>query len=283
MISVKAALSRFKWRIINSVVCRSIQKFFEILPLTLSSRVLQEIDIVRALDYGKARILCRVHSVSERSRLRSCAKEPRTVKWIEANASRHRVFYDVGANVGAYSLIAASTAEDMKVYAFEPSFATYGTLVRNTLLNRLEQRVHTYPIALANHTGESRFHMSSVASGAAEHSVGRPVDMYGKVFTPMAVFGVLAFEMDAFRALFGLPCPEFLKIDVDGNEIDVLRGAVRTLSDSSLRSILVEVREDSDVETAVRDLLAEHRFLHTGTGYATSAGFANLEFERDGG
>jgi hypothetical protein len=83
--------------------------------------------------------------------------------------------------------------------------------------------------------------------------------------------------------MFELPCPEFLKIDVDGNELEVLLGGVQTLSNPALRSILVEVREDSDVERAVRDLLAQFSFLHTGTGYATSAGFANLEFERDGG
>ena len=283
MSTVKAALSLLKWILINSVLCRPIQKLLETLPLTLSSRVLQEIDIVRALDYDKARLLLRVHSVSERSRLKSCAKEPRTVRWIEENTSKYRVFYDIGANVGAYSLIAASVAEDMKVFAFEPSFSTYGTLVKNTLLNRLEQRVHTYPVALANHTGETRIHMSSIASGAAEHSVDRPVDMYGEVFTPMAVLGVLAFQMDAFRKMFELPCPEFLKIDVDGNELEVLLGGAQTLSNPALRSILVEVREDSDLERAVRDLLAQFGFLHTGTGYATSAGFANLEFERDGG
>jgi FkbM family methyltransferase len=283
MSTVKTTLSRLKWRIINSVICRPIQKLLEILPLVLSSRVLQEIDIVRALDYGKVRLLLRVHSVSERSRLRSCAKEPRTVRWLEANTAKYRVFYDIGANVGAYSLIAASTAEDMKVFAFEPSFSTYGSLVRNTLLNRLEHRVHTYPIALSNHTGESRFHMSSMASGAAEHSVDRPIDMYGKVFTPMAVYGVLTFEMDAFRSMFGLPCPEFLKIDVDGNEVEVLRGAAQTLSDTTLRSILVEVREESDMDSSIRELLAKYNFLHTGTGYATSPGFANLEFERAGG
>ena len=280
MSTFKAALSRIKWVIINSFICRPIQKLLEILPLVLSSRVLQEINIVRALDYSKTLILVRVHSVSERSRLRSCAKEPRTVKWIEENTAKYRVFYDVGANVGAYSLIAASATEDMKVFAFEPSFATYSTLVNNMLLNKLEQRVHTYPIALSNHTGESRFHMSSIASGAAEHSDDRPIDMYGRVFMPKAVFGVLTFELDAFRSMFGLPCPEFLKIDVDGNEVEVLRGAAKTLSDATLRSILVEVREDSDMEGSVHDLLAQYNFLHTCTGYATSVGFANLEFER---
>ncbi len=281
MKKIKISLSDLKWWIINYIICLPIQKFIEFLPLTLSSRVLQEINIVSQLDYKKSKLLLKVQSVSERARLKSCAKEPRTVQWIEENLLNHNVFYDVGANVGAYSLIAASAHKNVSVFSFEPSFSTYGTLVKNVLLNGLENQVHTYPIGLSNITEESRFNMSSTVSGAAEHSVGSAINYLGKPFTPKAIFSVLAFEIDAFRTMFDLPCPEFLKIDVDGNELEILKGAVKTLSNEKLKSILIEVHVGSVVDMAVRNMLEKYGFSHSGTSYVITPGFANIEFQRD--
>ena len=169
------------------------------------------------------------------------------------------MFYDVGANVGAYSLIAATAHKNVSVFSFEPSFSTYGTLVKNVLLNGLENQVHTYPIGLSNITEESRFNMSSMVSGAAEHSVGSAVNYLGKPFTPKAIFSVLAFEIDAFRTMFDLPCPEFLKIDVDGIEHLVLAGIGHLIR--STRSILIEVNKSFLTQSnSLNELLISQHF-----------------------
>ena len=178
-------------------------------------------------------------------------------------------------------MIAASTNQNVSVFSFEPSFSTYGTLVKNVLLNGLENQIHTYPIGLSNMTEESRFNMSSMVSGAAEHSVGAAVNYLGKPFIPKAIFSILAFEMDTFITMFDLPYPEFLKIDVDGNELEILKGAVKTLSNQKLKSILIEVHEGSDVDRAVRVTLEKYGFYHSGTSYVITPGFANIEFQRD--
>jgi hypothetical protein len=74
------------------------------------------------LDYEPAEILVGVTSRAEiLSRLRPVAKEPWTVRWLERNIRTDDVLYDIGANVGAYTLIAAALRRrGVRVVAVEP-------------------------------------------------------------------------------------------------------------------------------------------------------------------
>lgn len=77
---------------------------------------------MRKLDYNKKSLYIFTENIREfETRANSCLKEPETIKWIEDNSKKCKVFYDIGANIGAYSLVAAING--MKVLAFEPSFA----------------------------------------------------------------------------------------------------------------------------------------------------------------
>ena len=83
-------------------------------------------------------------------RARSCKKEPWTVAWIEESMSGGGVLYDVGANVGTFSLVAAKVcARRGTVVAFEPGFASYAHLCGNIVLNRCEAIIIPVPLALA--------------------------------------------------------------------------------------------------------------------------------------
>src|SRR5688572_14716010 len=61
----------------------------------------------RRLDYDRADIYLRVTSKVEGFRIHACAKEPFTIEWIHGQLRAGDVLYDIGANVGAYSLVAA--------------------------------------------------------------------------------------------------------------------------------------------------------------------------------
>src|SRR3954469_24979416 len=93
---------------------------------------------IAMLDYS-APIEMAINSSFDISRLRGCEKEPETVSWIESSLKPDSVFYDVGANVGAYALIAAQ--EGVRTFAIEPSPATFATLSENIILNRVSERV----------------------------------------------------------------------------------------------------------------------------------------------
>jgi FkbM family methyltransferase len=181
------------------------------------------------LDYAGAEILVGVTSRAElTSRLRPAAKEPWTVAWLERSVRAGDVLWDVGANIGAYSLIAASLGrEAAAIVAVEPAFASYAALCENVVLNGCQDAVLPLPVLLGDST---RLVTLGVAeAGAAEHEVGG-----GGLPT-------LSYRLDDLVSGLGVPAPTLLKIDVDGAEAAVLGGAGGTLARSELRSVLVEI------------------------------------------
>lgn len=211
------------------------------------------------LDFPDTPIQLRVTSKPERLRLRACAKEPWTVDWIRYAVGTGDVFYDVGANVGAYSLVAAKkTAGASRVVAFEASYENVAALCANIVLNDVADRVTPLPVALANVNSLSVFNLLSMAPGAARHSL----DGNAAEGPPAYAQPVLTYRLDDLVALLGLPAPTHLKLDVDGGELAVLDGAARTLASPCLRSMLLEV--STELSEAVTHVLETHGFrLHS--------------------
>jgi len=187
------------------------------------------------LDYGGAEILVGVTSRAELlSRLRPASKEPWTVRWLEQTLRAGDVLYDVGANVGSYSLIAAALARDVRVIAIEPGYANYTALCDNVVLNAQQDVVVPLPVVLAERTGLRTLNYSDVAPGAAGHDLEEVNE---------AAFRqpVLAYRLDELVEQFELPPPNLIKVDVDGGEAAVLAGAEKTLGRAELRSVLLEI------------------------------------------
>ena len=175
-------------------------------------------------------------------RAKATEKEPFTVAWIEAELRPGEVLYDIGANAGAYSLIAATAVPNARVVAFEPSFATFALLCENIQLNGLGGRIVPIPVPLGASTALGTFRYTSTAPGAASHN---PEESEDVVFEQ----SVLVHSLDDLVERFPLPAPNHLKLDVDGEELNVLRGAVGVLASQSLRTIMVELAPgDATVE-----------------------------------
>ncbi len=196
------------------------------------------------LDHPRLKLQMACDNIAEFGRTRSCEKEPETVSWLELWLQKEpaSVFFDVGANVGAYSLAAAGLGGGLtRVFAFEPGAATYASLVKNVELNKFGDLITPVPLALANATRLTTFHYSSTSAGAASHGLDEPTGENSESFTPAFSQQILCMGMDEFISKFQCPCPQLLKIDVDGAELQVLEGAVRTLSDPRLNSVLIEL------------------------------------------
>jgi FkbM family methyltransferase len=194
---------------------------------------------IARIDYPGAEVLVGVTSRAEiMSRLRPAAKEPWTVRWLEQNARPGDVLFDVGANVGSYSLIAAALG--LKAVAFEPAYSSYAALCDNVVLNGYEDSVTPLPVVLSERTALATLSHSDVAAGAAEHSLDGGDGAYRQP--------VLSYRLDDLVGQLGLPAPVLLKVDVDGAEASVLAGAQETLAASTLRSVLVEVDRDRGAE-----------------------------------
>lgn len=167
-------------------------------------------------------------------------KEPDTIAWLDGLTDRD-VLWDVGANVGAYSLYAAAHAR-CAVLAFEPSAANFFVLTRNIQLNGMADRIIAYCVALSGATGLGALNLDSPELGTAMSQFGRVGDAsrYSAKAHPLW-HGMIGFTVDDFVATFGAVFPTHLKLDVDGLENPILRGARRTLADRRLRSAMIEI------------------------------------------
>jgi FkbM family methyltransferase len=202
------------------------------------------------LDYPRAPISILVTSPRENlMKTRSVMSEPWTVHWLEKVVEAGDVLYDVGANVGTYSLVAAiAHNQTVRVFAFEPSFVTYAALCRNILENGCEKSITPMPIALTGDKGNTVFKYRSLISGAANHALGQQT-LATKDFKetkPVYQQRILAVPVDSLTQDFNLEAPNHIKLDVDGGELEVLRGAAVTLANGTVKTVLVDARDDKD-------------------------------------
>lgn len=174
-------------------------------------------------------------------------KEPDTIAWLDGLTDRD-VLWDVGANIGAYSLYAAARAR-CAVLAFEPSAANFFILTRNVQVNRLSDRITAYCLALSGGTGLGALNLDSPDFGTAMSQFGSVGDAsrYSTQSHPLW-HGMIGFTVDDFLATFGARFPTHLKLDVDGLENPILRGARRTLADRRLRSAMIEISVSHEAE-----------------------------------
>ena len=208
------------------------------------------------LDYAPSDIMLRVTSKTEWRRLRSCSKEPFTVAWIERMIDAGDVLYDIGANVGAYSLVAARKPTGAaRVFAFEASLENVAALGHNIVLNGVARDVTPLPIALSNTNGLGTFNLRQIEPGSAKHMLeGDSPDGPTLYAQP-----VITYRLDDLIRLLDLPLPHHIKLDVDGCEMAVLEGATGTLASPALKTLLVEVSMDLSAQVTQ---FVEARGLH---------------------
>ena len=165
-------------------------------------------------------------------------KEPETIEWINS-FSDSDVLWDIGANVGVYSLYAA--LRKLTVVSFEPSAGNYYLLSRNIEINRMDDRVSAICIAFNDTTRLDAFYMVHTNLGGAGNSFGEAIDWQGRPYTASLKQAMIGFSIDDFVRQFNPPFPNHIKIDVDGNEGRIIKGAKSTLSDTRVKSVLVEL------------------------------------------
>ncbi len=219
-------------------------------------------DVVGELDYPKKNIKIDVSSYILVKRLQACKKEPETVRWIEEYVKPGDFFYDIGANIGAYSLIAwGATDGKAAVYAFEPSFSSYATLCKNIYLNQCSNLVKAFPIAFANANELPEFNYSSIEPSRAKHYVASGGNLpHEGVNYSVFKHPVIGMRLDDFIRMFGAPVPNHIKIDVDGGELELVRGAEKTLSDPRLHSVFIEIYEKRSGSDEVKNRLRQAGF-----------------------
>ena len=176
--------------------------------------------------------------------------------------------YDIGANIGGYSVYAAQGNSELSVCSFEPVLNNYATLLKNKGLNGLKN-LSTFQMALSSKPKLEVLYISDDRIGNSGAQIGAPVNDHADNFEPLAKEMLFCLSLDAMVEEYGFPVPSFIKIDVDGHEMGILEGGVRTLERPDVKSILIECNggENQDkIET-----------LLVSKGFSPDDRFNNLE------
>ena len=189
----------------------------------------------------------RIHAPNAICRFRAdsfSTKEPETLEWIERWGGRDGVFFDVGANIGLYSLYFAKIFPG-QVYAFEPSALNLGLLAKNIALNELSGQIVVVPIPLTASNVTAPLTLSETDEGGAQSTFGATYGHDGLPLIEKMTYQMPGCSLDFLIESGVLPeLPSLLKIDVDGIEHLVLEGAQTVLRSATLRSILIEVNDE---------------------------------------
>jgi FkbM family methyltransferase len=138
------------------------------------------------------------------------------------------LFADIGANVGSYTILAATTGAH--VVAFEPGPATFRWLIKNITFNGRVDVVELHNIALGAQSGTVKFiadmdTLNHVIVGVNEKNDSFLIDV----------------SMATLDEVLRGRCPALIKLDVEGFETEVLRGAEITLTNPDLRCVIIEL------------------------------------------
>jgi FkbM family methyltransferase len=230
----------------------TIRFFWRLFPKRFKLVIMDQ-RVTDILDYSTKKIKLIVSSSVSTQRLNSCKKEPKTVEWITSNLDKAGVFYDIGSNTGAYSLIAATLLNDSgRVVSFEPVPGTFSELCQNILINRLDKQIVPLNIALNEKNGIMKFGLNSFTNGVGEHM---GISTEAKLSNNSDVifhYLIKTYTLDFVVSEFKLPLPTLIKLDVDGLEFVILKGAKSILSSKTLRSLQIEIDQ---INQPVDDIL----------------------------
>lgn len=167
-----------------------------------------------------------------------------------------RVLFDAGANCGFYTLIQAARRPGLRACCFEPHPGTFSHLRRNIELNRWEDRVTPVHAAVAATSGKCTLQVSAESSmGVVADAAVNPLERPENVEVAMVTF-------DDYAKAHGL-YPDLIKIDVEGFEVEVLKGARECLLRA--KHVVLEAHSEALCSESL-DLLHQAEFKTTTRG-----------------
>ena len=221
-----------------------------------------------------------IHCDSETVRIRARAmliREPDTLTWIESFAP-DEVLWDIGANIGVFTLYAARVAE-ARVVAFDPLPMNHAGLTRNLDLNGLTDKVNAFCVALSDTTEFARLRVPARANtpGGAGGVFNDENDNFGKPVAAVYELGALGFGIDDFLDKFDIPFPNHIKLDIDGIQGRVIAGARKTLRDARLKTVMIELQPMPEQSEFILQEMSEAGFTLDKTVASVAGEIADID------
>lgn len=184
------------------------------------------------------------------------SEEPDTIKWLES-IGEDGFLWDIGANVGLYSIYAAKIGKT-KVLAIEPEAQNFAILIENIVLNNLQHSIEATNLAISSGFGLGKLSVHAMTKGGAYNNFTPTAGNRSSSASAGLVTQVqVGASLDDLVKRFGFDFPTHIKIDVDGNEPDIIRGGTEVLSNERCQSILIEIQRNDPEHLAIVEKLQE--------------------------
>ncbi|MGE5258825.1 MAG: FkbM family methyltransferase [Hyphomicrobiales bacterium] len=182
-----------------------------------------------------------------------------------------QVFYDVGANIGVYSILAArQVSPGGKVYAFEPHGPNFARLIDNVIFNSLQDVVIPCSFALNDTEGYLNFNYDSLIPGTSKSQLV-PASTPTSTLPGYQIAELKhAVTIDLLLASGRVEPPHHVKIDVDGNEYPILQGMAKLLA-SPQAPLTLQVELNEPRAAGILSFLQAHNYCLAKKHYSRSA------------
>jgi FkbM family methyltransferase len=174
------------------------------------------------------------------------------IEWSKQFCKKDKIFLDIGAHTGTYSISLAHLCS--QVFAFEPQRATYYALCGGVAMSGLSDKIVCVQAGLGSLGQEGRRVLNVVSrdgGGSSLHRLDEPL------------LGTEQINVNTLDS-YGLSDVGFVKMDVEGNELEVLRGGRDTLIQSGFPPILMEINTQEQFELIgnyLREIIGYTRFI----------------------
>lgn len=174
------------------------------------------------------------------------SKEPETLDWINNFKKKNKIiFWDIGSNIGLYSIYAALKHQNIEIISFEPSTSNLRVLSRNISINKLENKIKIFQIPLGNKKNKFlKMKESAFVEGSALHAFGESYNYKGEKFLSNNNYKIYGTTINYLLSQKILGIPDYIKIDVDGTEHEILKGANLYLKNLKIKSLLIELNKN---------------------------------------
>jgi FkbM family methyltransferase len=176
------------------------------------------------------------------------SKEPETLEWINQNLgskSKIGLFIDVGANIGIYSLYASIVNQEVSIVSIEPFSANFLELEKNISLNNKQHQIVALEVALSSRSGRGNLRIADDRLGSS----GSQIELTDDSISAQTIVETGDHLVDSKNDLLSQTGGKvMLKIDTDGNELDVLLGFRESFGKGLIGTVLVETHPSNRIE-----------------------------------
>ncbi|WP_288235938.1 FkbM family methyltransferase [uncultured Prochlorococcus sp.] len=233
---------------------------------------------ITKLSFNKKNYIIKFNALSEKGfwRMKCINKKHKKLNYLISKLTKDDIFWDVGANIGQISLFAGLVSEAY-TYSFEIEPFTFSMLVDNVNKNNLNKSITTLPIGLGKQNNlQPIFIDNDPYTNSARNC------LYDKNIYEDNLPKLIVMKGDDVLEKFNCKLPTFLKIDVDGPELDVLIGMKKILSNEKLKNIVVEciLSGDSENYKPIKEYLSKFNFKENYEFSNSKSNIQNIHFIR---